>query len=77
MVMKKGLAVVAFGGLVGIAATLGLGSVLDRFLIGVAGLDLTALLLAPVVLFGLSALAAYVPARRVSRVNPVEALRSE
>jgi predicted permease len=77
MVVKKGLAVVAFGGLAGIVVTLGLGSTLDRFLIGVAGLDLMALLVAPLALFTLSVVAAYIPARRVSRVNPVEALRSE
>ncbi|MBT8402225.1 MAG: ABC transporter permease [Gemmatimonadetes bacterium] len=77
MVVKRGLTVVAIGGLLGIAAAFVLGSTLDRFLIGVAGLDPVAMLLAPLTLFGLSAIAAYLPARRVSRVDPVEALRAE
>lgn len=77
LVVRAGLIVVAVGGLVGIAAAFGLATLLERFLIGVDGLDPYALLTAPVVLFAMAALAAWLPARRVSRVDPVEALRSE
>ena len=47
------------------------------FFFGVVGLDPLSLLAAPAVLILAAAVAAYLPARRASRVNPVEALRSE
>ncbi len=77
MVVKSGLAVVVIGGILGVIASVGLGSLLERFLIGVDGLDPLTLLAAPLLLTGIAALAAYLPARRASRVNPVDALRSE
>lgn len=77
MVVRGGLAVVAVGGLVGMAGSVGVGAALERFLIGVDGLDGAALLVAPAALVALAALAAWLPARRVSRVDPVRALRSE
>lgn len=77
LVVRGGLAVVAVGGLVGLVAALGVGSVLERFLIGVRGLDPLVLGATPLALFTLAALAAWLPARRVSRVDPVRALRSE
>ena len=77
LVVKNGLRVVAIGGVVGAIATLVLGNTLERFLIGVDGLDLAALVAAPLVLFTIAAAAAYLPARRVSRINPVDALRAE
>jgi len=45
--------------------------------VGVGGLDLQALLAAPLVLGLVAVTATYVPARRASKVNPVEALRTE
>jgi predicted permease len=77
LVVKNGLRVVAVGGVIGAIATLVLGNTLERFLIGVEGLDLAALVAAPLVLFTIAAAAAYLPARRVSRINPVDALRAE
>jgi len=77
LVVKSGLVLVAVGGTIGLAAAAGLGVVAERFLIGVAGLDPLTLLAAPVFLVGAAATAAYLPARRASRVDPVEALRSE
>lgn len=56
---------------------LGLGRLVERFLVGVGGLDLQALLAAPLVLGLVAVTATYVPARRASKVNPVEALRTE
>ena len=77
LVVRNGLRVVAVGGLLGAVLTLLLGNTLERFLIGVDGLDFTALVAAPVILFTIAAAAAYLPARRVSRINPVDALRAE
>ena len=77
LVVKNGLRVVAVGGVIGAIATLLLGNTLERFLIGVDGLDLAAVIAAPLVLFTIAAAAAYLPARRVSRINPVDALRAE
>lgn len=77
MVMRGGLGVVAVGGVLGLVASVGVGTVLERFLIGVEGLDPLVLGATPLTLFALAALAAWLPARRVSRVDPVRALRSE
>jgi len=77
LVLKGGLVLVAAGGLVGMALSLGLGRLVERFLYGVGGLDPLSVLAAPLLLTAVAALAAYVPARRASRVDPVRALRSE
>jgi ABC-type antimicrobial peptide transport system permease subunit len=58
-------------------ASVGLGQLVERFLLGVGGLDPLALLAAPLVLGAVAITATYVPARRASRVDPVQALRSE
>ena len=77
LVLGGGLTLVAVGGLVGIVASLALGQLAERFLYGVGGLDPLSLLAAPMLLAVVAALAAYVPARRASGVDPVRALRSE
>ena len=77
LVLKGGLTLVAVGGAAGISLSLGLGQLVERFLLGVGGLDLLALLAAPVVLAVVAVIATYVPARRASKVNPVQALRTE
>jgi predicted permease len=77
LVVRSGLILVVTGGLIGLVAAVGLGFLAQRFLIGVAGLDPFSLLAAPAALFLAAGVAAYLPARRASRVNPVEALRSE
>ena len=70
-------------GLVGIGIALGLAgaSVLTRFmkslLFGVAALDLETYALGAVALLSAAALAAYLPARRATRVDPVGALKGE
>ena len=80
MVLRSGLLLVGLGAAVGIAGSLGLGTVMERagvsFLFGTAT-DLRAVLAAPLLLAGIASVATYLPARRASRVNPVQALRSE
>ncbi len=77
MLVKGGLSLVVIGGVFGLGAAAGLGVLAQRFLIGVAGMDPVSLLGAPFVLGAAALMAAYLPARRASRVNPVEALRTE
>jgi predicted permease len=77
LVLKGGLALVAVGGVAGIAVSLGLGGLVERFLVGVDGVDLLALLAAPAVLVLVAVTATYVPARRASKVDPVQALRTD
>jgi ABC-type antimicrobial peptide transport system permease subunit len=77
LMVRGGLALVAVGAALGLAVALSTGFLMEGFLIGVATLDPVALLAAPVLLGAVAGLAAYVPARRAARVDPVEALRSE
>lgn len=77
MVVRGGLTIVGVGAVLGIVLSVGLGRSVERFLYGVGGFDAVTLLAAPLVLAGVAALATYLPARRASRVDPVQALRSE
>ncbi|MFC1661319.1 ABC transporter permease, partial [Gemmatimonadota bacterium] len=70
-------------GLVGVGAVVGLGlcfvgvRVVRSFLFGVSPMDPATFLVVPVILVSVTLLAAYVPARRASRVDPVRALKAE
>ncbi len=75
--VRGGLGLVAVGGVLGLLAALGLGGLMEGWLYGIDGTDPVALLAAPTVLGLVAVVAAYLPARRASRVDPVEALRSE
>jgi len=50
---------------------------LSGLLFGVEAFDLVTFVVVPLILGGTALLAAYLPARRASRVNPVAALRAE
>ncbi len=77
MLTGGGMKLVVSGLLVGLVAAAALSQLLSRLLYGVPALDPLTFLGVPVVL-GLVALAAsWIPARRVTRISPVGALRSE
>ncbi len=77
MLTGGGLTLVGSGLLVGLVAAAALSQLLSRLLYGVPALDPLTFLGVPVVL-GIVALAAsWIPARRVTRISPVGALRSE
>jgi predicted permease len=76
-VVGDALRLAVWGVVSGAPLALAAGYALQSFLFGVEPYDLAALGGASIVLTLVAILAAYVPARRASRVNPIEALRYE
>ena len=77
MVVRQGLAVTTVGAVLGLFGAFGLTRLMSVLLYDVSATDPATFVLAPVLLLGISLLATWLPARRASRVDPVEALRSE
>jgi len=77
LILKQGLTKTAIGLGVGLALGWGLGRALESFLFRVRPGDPVTFSAIPLFLLAVSLLAYLVPARRASRVDPVEALRSE
>jgi predicted permease len=76
MVMRSGLALVGAGALVGVVIAVGVMRFLQALLIGVSWIDPITFVGVPALLAAVAALAAYLPARRASRGDPVSALRA-
>ena len=77
MLAGGGMRLVAVGGALGLVASAALAQLLSRLLYGVPPVDPVTFTTVPLVLGGVALLAAWIPARRASRVDPSEALRSE
>ena len=77
LVLRQGLTPVAVGMVLGLGAAVGLTRFLQKVLYGVAPLDPVTFATIPVLLLGVAAGSVLLPAARASRVQPVEALRSE
>jgi len=77
MLTSGGMKLVAVGGVVGLVLSAALAQFLSRLLYGVDALDPVTYLVVPLVLGTVAMVASWVPARRVGRVDPVTALRSE
>ena len=77
LVLGQGMRAVAVGLGAGIGGALLLSRVLSASLFGINGNDLTSYAAACLVLAATACIAALIPARRASRVNPMEALRTE
>ena len=65
------------GGVLGLGAAGVAAYALQGMLIGVRPFDPVTFILVPLLLGAVAVLAAYLPARRATRVNPVEALRAD
>jgi putative ABC transport system permease protein len=65
------------GAAIGIVLGLLAGRALQSLLYGVPAIDPIAFIAAPATLIAVGALAAFLPARRASRVDPASALRAE
>ena len=77
LVLRGGMGVVLAGAAFGMAGALALSGMLRSLLFGVQPHDLATFAVVPAVLLAVAVFAAYVPARRASRLDPTEALRAE
>jgi putative ABC transport system permease protein len=75
LVVRQSLLLASIGIAIGLVVALATTRVLGTLLFGVSPTDPFVLAGASLVLLALAALASYAPARRASRVDPVEALR--
>lgn len=77
MVLKQVGGMLAVGGAVGLVGAFGLGQAAASLLYGIRATDPIVFGLSILVLGAVSLFAAYLPARRASRVSPIQALRYE
>jgi ABC-type antimicrobial peptide transport system permease subunit len=77
MVLRQVSGMMLVGGVIGLAGAVGLGQAASSLLYGLKGYDPAVFILAVVALAIVAIGAGYVPARRASEVDPVQALRYE
>ena len=77
MVLRGAMGLAVVGGVMGLLASLGLAQLVSGFLYGTRTFDPVTFTVVPVILLGVAAVAAFIPARRASMVNPVEVLKAE
>lgn len=77
LILSESARLVLIGLAVGVPVALGLGRFLSNLLFGIHAADPTTFTAAAFLLFTVATLAAYVPARRATRVDPMIALRHE
>jgi putative ABC transport system permease protein len=77
MFVRQGLLLAAVGAAIGLIAAAGLTRLMSSLLFKTAALDPATYAAVSVLLIAAAALASYVPARRTTAIDPVEALRTE
>lgn len=77
LIMARSMILVGSGVTLGLVAAMALGRLVQSLLFGVRSIDSVMLLLTAVVLLGVGAAAAYWPARRATRLDPIASLRHE
>lgn len=77
LVLRQGVVTAGIGLLVGLLAAWGLARMLSSLLFGVSPSDPLSFGLAALLLFAATLFASYLPARRVTRIDPIEVLRTE
>jgi len=77
LVLREGLALTAFGLMIGSAAAFALMRLIQGLLFGIAATDAVTFVLTSVTFVIVALIACYIPARRVVHVDPIVALRHE
>ena len=77
MFLRYGLTLAGIGVAIGLGAAAGLMRLMKSLLFGISPLDPITYVAVPAILVVAAALASYLPARRASAVDPVEALKAE
>jgi putative ABC transport system permease protein len=77
MFVRQGLLLAGIGAIIGLGAAAGLTRLMSSLLFGVSALDPWTYAGVAAILIAAAALASYVPARRATKVDPLEALRAE
>ena len=77
LVMTQGMKLVLIGLLIGIPASLAVTRLLSSMLVGLTTTDALTIAVVTALLTGVTLLACYLPARRATRVDPLETLRYE
>ena len=77
LVLRQGMKLVLIGAIIGIPASLAAAQVLSSLLIGLTTSDVLTIGVVTALLVLVTLLACYLPARRATRVNPLETLRYE
>jgi predicted lysophospholipase L1 biosynthesis ABC-type transport system permease subunit len=75
LVLRESLVLAAVGVAFGLVSSIALGRVLQTALFGITSTDPAALLASSAIMAAMALLAAYIPARRASRIDPAAALR--
>ena len=77
LVLTRALRIVALGLIAGLAGAAAVTRVLQRFLFGVTPTDPVAFTIVTLLLMTVGLMAAWLPARRATRIDPIAALRAE
>jgi predicted permease len=77
MILREGSAMLAAGLVLGLLLAMAAGKLLSSILYGVSSLDPVAFTVAPIVLAIAGLIATWLPARRATRISPMDALRAE
>ncbi len=76
-VVREGMQIAAIGGVVGLAGALAISRVLATLLYGVKATDPLTFGLVALSLCGVALVACYIPARRATKIDPLQALRTD
>ena len=77
LVLRDGAVSSLYGGSLGVAGALAGSRLLKSFLYGITTYDFVSFLLPTLILTFVTAVAAYLPARRAAKLDPLHALRYE